>query len=326
MIKRVAVLIGIFSSNVVQLAIYHNNDTNLTILRIILLLVSVIAFVPLLTDRCLSLSIHFCDAAIFGVGIGWIIVVAFEGIAHYIVFMAVNIALLVGLVITDIFFHCKKTMSDDENEYGDNPHGQARDIEMPNITESVPKHSESKSGDDIIAGSKANSPSSSQGKQGEEKMNHHPPEPIRIRGPNSFDGFRVRLSSLPVGELSPLCVNLSWSEFTDVEHRIDSTSCHIYSAFWKTSPVILKLIKADRVHSAQSVGEFETEAHVLSRIKHPHIIKLLGAGTNPRPFLVLELLDGGSLSHTLGLRADENNRINKKVIIYSFFEITDIHS
>ena len=39
----------------------------------------------------------------------------------------------------------------------------------------------------------------------------------------------------------------------------------------------------------------EAEHGLLCRVSHPNIIRLLGAGTLPRRFLVLEYLDGGSL-------------------------------
>ena len=81
-------------------------------------------------------------------------------------------------------------------------------------------------------------------------------------------------------------------------------------------PVIIKLIKAERVNNPVSLSEFEMEASVLSCVSHPHIVRLLGSGhiessptsstpipanAIPRRFLVLELLDGGSLSHSLGI-------------------------
>jgi serine/threonine protein kinase len=113
-----------------------------------------------------------------------------------------------------------------------------------------------------------------------------------------YEGFRVRIDRLP--EANCVATNLPWSTFTGVEHRIDSSSCHIYTAKWGGKAVILKLIKADRITSPVAVAEFETEASVLSRIRHPHIVKFLGSGYQPRRFLVLELLDGGSLSHSLG--------------------------
>eukprot|EP00595_Chromulina_sp_UTEXLB2642_P000866 CAMPEP_0196766894 /NCGR_PEP_ID=MMETSP1095-20130614/32399_1 /TAXON_ID=96789 ORGANISM="Chromulina nebulosa, Strain UTEXLB2642" /NCGR_SAMPLE_ID=MMETSP1095 /ASSEMBLY_ACC=CAM_ASM_000446 /LENGTH=202 /DNA_ID=CAMNT_0042131757 /DNA_START=856 /DNA_END=1461 /DNA_ORIENTATION=+ len=65
-----------------------------------------------------------------------------------------------------------------------------------------------------------------------------------------------------------------------------------------------------------AVSEFEMEASILSRVNHPNIVRLLGSGHIPRRFLVLELLDGGSLSHALGIRPDANKRYNKKKFSY----------
>jgi serine/threonine protein kinase len=130
-----------------------------------------------------------------------------------------------------------------------------------------------------------------------------------------YDGFRVKLENLPMRS-SNVPHDVPWESFSYIEHRVDSSSCHIYSAFWRGTAVIIKLIKADRVSSPMAVAEFETEASVLSRLEHPHIVKLLGSGRLPRRFLILELLDGGSLSHSLGLRADTNNRLAKKKFNY----------
>ena len=130
-----------------------------------------------------------------------------------------------------------------------------------------------------------------------------------------FDGFRVNLEKLPISNPG-IPHDVPWESFSYVEHRVDSSSCHIYSAFWRGIAVIIKLIKADRVTSAMAVAEFETELSVLSRLDHPNIVKLLGSGRQPNRFLILELLDGGSLSHSLGLRADSNHKLNKRKFNY----------
>lgn len=119
-----------------------------------------------------------------------------------------------------------------------------------------------------------------------------------------------------------LPTNVSWESFTYIEHRIDSSSCHIYTAMWmdprsgQNMPVIIKLIKADRVSSPVAVSEFEAEAAVLSCTEHPNIVKMLGSGHKPRRFVILELLDGGSLSHSLGLRPDSLNRTRTRKFTY----------
>lgn len=129
-----------------------------------------------------------------------------------------------------------------------------------------------------------------------------------------YDGFRVRVERLP--EASSVPTDLPWSTFHSIEHRIDSSSCHIYTASWGERQVILKLIKADRINSPVAVAEFETEAAVLCRLRHPHIVRFLGSGHQPRRFLVLELLDGGSLSHALGVRVDKDQRSWRKYFSY----------
>lgn len=131
------------------------------------------------------------------------------------------------------------------------------------------------------------------------------------------DGFRVNMTNLPNNNPS-IPHNLTWETFHSVHHLIDSSSCHIYTALWDDTPVVLKLIKAERITSPVAVAEFEIEENVLSRIRHPNVIRLLGSGTSPRKFLVLELLSGGSLSHSLGLRADTNNQVWVKR--FSFLE------
>ena len=131
-----------------------------------------------------------------------------------------------------------------------------------------------------------------------------------------FDGFRARMETLPLNQIQMPEENVPWSSFSFIEHRIDSSSCHIYTAIWKDYPVIIKLIKSDRINSIMAVQEFEMEANVLSRISHPNIVKLLGSGQLPRRFLILELLDGGSLSHALGIRPDANKHYNKKKFTY----------
>eukprot|EP00605_Chrysophyceae_sp_TOSAG23-4_P001168 GSChrysophyteH1.ASY1.ANO1.1276.1 assembled CDS len=110
--------------------------------------------------------------------------------------------------------------------------------------------------------------------------------------------------------------DVRWDSLSYIEHRIDSSSCHIYTALWQGKPVIVKLIKANRVNNAVSLSEFEAEAAVLGNIRHPHIVKMLGSGILPRRFIILELLEGGSMSHSLGLRPDSMNRTRRQKFSY----------
>lgn len=130
------------------------------------------------------------------------------------------------------------------------------------------------------------------------------PHDIDLTKKGVLDGFRVNLSALPeIDETIPR--ELPWSTFEDIVHTVDSSSCHIYTARWGTTPVILKLIKEDRINSPVALAEFDIEERVLSRVRHPHIVRLLGSGTQPRKYLVLEYLSGGTLSSSLGVQPNQ---------------------
>jgi serine/threonine protein kinase len=63
--------------------------------------------------------------------------------------------------------------------------------------------------------------------------------------------------------------------------------------------VILKMIKEDVQADRIAMHEFDIEHGILTRLNHPNIIKLKGAGRHPRRFLVLEYMEGGSLQTIL---------------------------
>ena len=143
---------------------------------------------------------------------------------------------------------------------------------------------------------------------------------------NILEGFRVRMDKLPEKKnliLSSLNSHevdrrLAWNDFQNITHLIDSSSCHIYVATWNNKKVVLKLIKADRVHSNVALCEFETEVSVLSRLNHGNVVRYLGSGYDPRRFIVLEHLEGGTLATALGMRSD-NNPKNPKIHPQNYF-------
>lgn len=224
----------------------------------------------------LDKSILLCDSALFAITIGRCLLVAFAGFNGEALFFALNIIMIFVFPAFDFYSRLEDTRS---------MHFQSIDY------------------GDKLGGSNENI------SQGGIELKSVPLTDELI-----YDGFRIRIEKLP--EVSSVVNNLPWSTFTSIEHRIDSSSCHIYTAFWNDRPVILKLIKADRISSPVAVAEFETEASILSRLRHPHIVRFLGSGYQPRRFLVLELLDGGSLSHALGVRVDKDQRSWRKNFSY----------
>jgi serine/threonine protein kinase len=93
--------------------------------------------------------------------------------------------------------------------------------------------------------------------------------------------------------------NLLMEHFTDLQHITDGSNANIFLARFNGEKVIIKMIKEEVQLDPVAVHEFDVEHGMLSRISHPNIIQLKGAGRIPRRFIVLEYLGGGSLSSIL---------------------------
>jgi serine/threonine protein kinase len=90
--------------------------------------------------------------------------------------------------------------------------------------------------------------------------------------------------------------NLDIAHFNDIAYMSDGSNSNIYTAFLNGVRVVIKMLKKEVAQDQVALLEYDAEAALLSRVSHPNIIKLLGKGTAPRRFLVLEYLAGGSLS------------------------------
>jgi serine/threonine protein kinase len=79
-------------------------------------------------------------------------------------------------------------------------------------------------------------------------------------------------------------------------------------------------MKPECLSSPVALQDFEHERESLMRLNHPNIVKLYGYGTDPRPFLVLERLDGGSLGQMFGSASVRDRRrrfTRRKQLTYS---------
>jgi serine/threonine protein kinase len=74
--------------------------------------------------------------------------------------------------------------------------------------------------------------------------------------------------------------------------------------------VVVKTLKPECQDVALAINEIEGELEIHSRLDHTNIVSLIGAGFTPRGvrFVVLERLDGGTLTQLLGY----DNRIRDR--------------
>lgn len=97
-------------------------------------------------------------------------------------------------------------------------------------------------------------------------------------------------------------LNLQWESLRNVEYLTDGGNNWIHTAVLQGKSVVVKTLKPECQDVALAINEIEGELEIHSRLDHPNIVKLIGAGFTPRGvrFVVLERLDGGTLTQLLG--------------------------
>mmetsp|Transcript_28507 Transcript_28507/g.53870 ORF Transcript_28507/g.53870 Transcript_28507/m.53870 type:complete len:409 (+) Transcript_28507:385-1611(+) len=97
-------------------------------------------------------------------------------------------------------------------------------------------------------------------------------------------------------------LDLQWDALRNVEYLTDGGNNWIHTAVFHGKSVVVKTLKPECQDVALAINEIESELEVHSRLDHSNIVKLIGAGYTPRGvrFVVLERLDGGTLTQLLG--------------------------
>jgi len=97
-------------------------------------------------------------------------------------------------------------------------------------------------------------------------------------------------------------LDLQWRQMQKVEYLTDGGNSWIHTAVYDGNPVAIKTLKPECQDVALAINEIEAELKIHSQLQHPNICSLIGGGTtsNGVRFVVLERLDGGTLTQTLG--------------------------
>jgi len=97
-------------------------------------------------------------------------------------------------------------------------------------------------------------------------------------------------------------LNLDWLALKHVEFYVDGGNNWLYSAELNGRQVVVKTVKPRFRDDPVAIEDLERELKVHARLSHPNIVDLIGAGLKPlgERFIVLEKLEGGSLSEMLG--------------------------
>eukprot|EP00903_Cladosiphon_okamuranus_P011854 g11136.t1 len=123
-------------------------------------------------------------------------------------------------------------------------------------------------------------------------------QPMKSRTPSNMSESAASPEA-PV-EPGPLNLDVRWDQLTHVEFMVNGSRCTIYTAFYETTPVVVKVMRKDVQDKDIVRQELELEMGLLMRLHHPNIVRLVGAGTQPEQFLLIERLDGGTLAQRCG--------------------------
>jgi serine/threonine protein kinase len=106
-------------------------------------------------------------------------------------------------------------------------------------------------------------------------------------------------------------LNLDWNRLTDIEFCANGTNCQVYFAnldlHGERVPVVVKMLRPDLECDKTVKAKLEHEIALLPNLRHRSIVRMFGAGYQPRHFLVLERLDS-TLSETLALERKPGSR------------------
>jgi len=119
----------------------------------------------------------------------------------------------------------------------------------------------------------------------------------------------------------PIETNVDSDEFTDMEYLTEGSNSHIFSARWRGQVVIVKMLQVEKAHNTIALNEFEIEVELLSRLNHSNVIRILGAGTKPRPYIILEKLK--DLNMMLGLNNNDSSGQFLRQPTFAFQEVHD---
>lgn len=97
-------------------------------------------------------------------------------------------------------------------------------------------------------------------------------------------------------------LDLKWSQLRNVEYLTDGGNNWIHTAVFNGKPVVVKTLKPECQDLALAINEIEGELDIHSKLCHNNIVGLVGAGLTSKGvrFVVLERLDGGTLTQMLG--------------------------
>jgi serine/threonine protein kinase len=154
------------------------------------------------------------------------------------------------------------------------------------------------------------------------------PMPFRSEHVGASRTLGIRPQPMDSLSVTGARLDLQWRQLSNVEYLTDGGNSWIHTAVFHGRPVVVKTLKPECQDVAVAINEIEGELSIHSRLNHPNIVSLLGAGLTSKGvrFFVLERLDGGTLTQMLGYETrirDRRRRFWRRKM-FSFLDVLRI--
>mmetsp|Transcript_1891 Transcript_1891/g.1977 ORF Transcript_1891/g.1977 Transcript_1891/m.1977 type:complete len:415 (+) Transcript_1891:242-1486(+) len=110
--------------------------------------------------------------------------------------------------------------------------------------------------------------------------------------------FVCPLSSKIVFPVHKLAENIIFDDIKNLSFITKGSHSEIYTGVWNNSLVVVKMLRPKYCADLTAQAEMDSEYSVLCRIDHPNIIRVIGCGSLPRKFIILERMQS-TLSRTM---------------------------
>jgi serine/threonine protein kinase len=113
--------------------------------------------------------------------------------------------------------------------------------------------------------------------------------------PVLFKAYSKSQSAFPLEKVpirSKIRFDVLSTEFAEVSKIATGSNSDIFSAVFENENVVVKMLSKEAVNNKVAHDEFQLELDILCRFSHDNIIRVIAAGVDPRPLIVLEPLTG----------------------------------
>eukprot|EP01035_Chromulina_nebulosa_P033733 gene33733-45179_t len=109
--------------------------------------------------------------------------------------------------------------------------------------------------------------------------------------------FDFPIHSIP--NSADMTFGINDKDFTDVKYLSSGSNAVVYTGMRKQEFIAVKMLKAKLKQRRVAMDELNLEMQILAKVDHENIIHISGAGEQPRKFIILEYLGGGTLDRLL---------------------------